>query len=1124
MHVQDSGPTCQISGIQMVSSSGTASNRSSQVTSCAEGWQIGASVWVPCEVQEAFLPGTVLRRETISSCGTAGARSGSAGARSSFSAATRSGSEGVRCVDVEVGSEVRRVPVSDLRARFDEANGSTCADNTALVQLNDASILDNMRRRYFQDEIYTYTASVLLAVNPNKTLPGLYEEEQRRRYRGKHLGTLPPHPFAIADSMYRALVTSLRSGQEGSQAVLISGESGAGKTETAKFVMKYLADRSHATSDLAASIQEKVLKAGDILESFGNAVTLRNQNSSRFGKYNRLFFDEDGQLSDASITTYLLESSRVCVHGANERTYHVFYEMLAGLEDSSLVQLSLARDGQYALTHGMDGDASECLKACDAPKFSQLCSALAAMGLGKEELNNCWQILAGLLHLGDVIDRSGKASRRDSGSGSASDEERQVPHHAEKAIRAAELLGMNPDELLDAALFKKISIPGRDSFHKVPRTPAQFQQVVHGLIKALYKRLFEHIVHKINNCMRRPGASMQSCGRDIGILDIYGFERLQQNSFEQLCINLANERLQQFFVDHVLQAEQGLYAREGLPWNEMHLPDSEPVVRCVAQVFRTLDDFSGRVAKGLDEKAASDEKFCERVLRDMTQEAPAQSGSATQVLRRVKNQTRRRNSEGLGAAPNDGFAVQHYAGVVDYTTKGWLSKNNDRLLPDCEALIRDSECSLVRSLGDEDRSSSTFRSVSKKYSADLESLLQMLRDCQLHYIRCFKPNSQQAAGHFDGQLVLEQLVQCGTVELVRIMHDGFPNRCAFAEIVSRFQALLPEKFQRYGSRTFIEALMCSHEVPPTEWALGVSRLFLKAGWLQTLEDMRSEGALPKAESLEEIVHGIVRRKWTRAVQVVCFCLWVPKFAKGVQVRKAARAVTCVAALQGSLGARLEAARHRIRRRRELECTLYRAAKVFPKLARRAEAARRKVQMQAELEAAARQAELEARQAELEARQAEEARQRRLEEDAEARKRLAQQEFEEKQQEIQQLLQLLMQKNLALEQRCETVSDAAALVNDADDGCSAGMAAPGAAGQLPSALLALPSPARNQHEVSRAGGASHDDEHARLAVAGDVRQQRRWWSAQRSYLEEDLYKHHPRRPLAEERSSQHGSLR
>jgi len=822
-----------------------------------------------------------------------------------------------KCAEVTVdgSSMTRQLPATDLRQRFTRQDGQTSADNTSLVHMNDASLLENLRVRHEQDEIYTYTASVLLAVNPFKEIDHLYTQEQCERYRGKHIGALPPHPYAIADTAYRTL-----SREDRNQALLISGESGAGKTETAKIVMKYLAYASGAQTELATRIQERVLMAQPILESFGNAATLRNSNSSRFGKYSRVFFGETGGLSDAGVTTYLLESSRVVVHGDRERTYHVFYEMLAGLDEKTLGEFHLSRDSRPQLLYGAAEPAEGSKDVQDVRNFERLRDSLRTIGLDDVAIQASMKVLSGLMHLGDVPvdqgDRLGVATPAKSPTKDDGDTESHVEVNEESVQYAAEMLGLDAEELCGTLKFKIVTVKGRNSRHKVPRSASQFRQSLHSFVKTLYKRLFERTVQSINNSFKELQQSTgqgnvcdsadEDMRRHIGILDIYGFERLQQNSFEQLCINLANERLQQYFVVNVLEAEQGVYNREGLPWSAVALPDSEPVVTSIAQVFWNLDDFSTRMVKGFD--GATDEKFCEKIVDEATKGA-----KPSKVLKRLKGQNSRRISH--APAPNEGFVIQHYAGEVSYTTRGWIDKNNDRLLAECESLICCSTNPLVKDLGEEDGTSNPFKSISKKYSQDLESLLQMLSSCNLHYIRCFKPNHLQQPQLFNERLVLDQITQSGTIELVRIMHDGYPNRCPFDEITTRFKDLLPDGFDRYGMRTFIEALMLVYEVPKEDWALGMSRLFLKAGQLRMLESMRTEGARPDPEKLARIVKDIVRKRWRRAGEAVRFCTWFPKFVASIRVTRAAKAMACAAAVTARLAPQLEAAKLRVAQRR-----------------------------------------------------------------------------------------------------------------------------------------------------------------------------------------------------------------
>lgn len=885
--------------------------------------------------------------------------------------------------------ETQQVSCEDLRARFVRKGDATCQDNTSLDFMNDATILDNLSARHLQNDIYTYTASVLLAVNPYKEIDGLYSEEQCARYRGKHIGVLPPHPYAIADTAYRALVREQRN-----QGLLISGESGAGKTETAKIVMQFLAFASGSTSTHAEDIQARVLRAQPILESFGNAVTMRNSNSSRFGKYNRVFFDSTGRLVDASITTYLLESSRVVVHGQGERTYHCFYEMLRGLDDAKLEAMGLDRNVSYRLLCDPAGNTSSGFEGRDGANFARLCDALRIVGLNDAEIDNVLTLLAGLIHLGDAEKISAKGDAAD-------DDDETVEANVESVEKAAKMLGMDPDELCARLTRKRVAVPGRTSFHEVPRSRSQFRHALQSLIKALYKRLFERTVQRINDSFKelRQGGERGSeqSWQHIGILDIYGFERLQRNSFEQLCINLANERLQQYFVENVLHAEQDLYNREGLPWLGLPLPDATPVFNTISQIFKTLDVYSQNLSKGVGN--ANDKNFNQKVVDEASKDPERKV-----VLKQLKMSGGNRRSVAC-VSLNDGFIIQHYAGPVEYNTSGWLDKNNDRLLAECEALICDSTDPLVKSLAEEDQGKALFRSISKKYSKDLESLLETLSTCNLHYIRCFKPNGEQKPDVFKGPMVLEQIVQCGTIELVKIMHDGYPNRCMFEEITTRFRDLLPENFQRYGMRTFIEALMLAYDVPRQEWALGMSRLFLKAGQLKALEGMRSEGSRPSPEKLAEIVRGIIQKRWKRAVHSISLCLWVPKFIEQIKLRRQAARRRLVGAFRLVRFSVAVWASIKSQRRARLAQTLRVAALVYKGVRPWAARAQRAVAERKEEEERRRQEELELERVELERRRMEreqqerEEEQRRREKEQQMREEKAHQELERQREEL-----------------------------------------------------------------------------------------------------------------------------
>mmetsp|Transcript_58779 Transcript_58779/g.148913 ORF Transcript_58779/g.148913 Transcript_58779/m.148913 type:complete len:1423 (+) Transcript_58779:92-4360(+) len=806
----------------------------------------------------------------------------------------------VECRDDENPAQGGQYSVrpAEVKPYYDYGPEKTWADNTEMVHLDDANILHNIRKRYYRDEIYTYTANVLLAINPYKSIPGLYTPEKIAEYRGRSPGMLPPHPYAIADTAYRQ---QLREKDKKNQALVISGESGAGKTETAKHTMQYLTQVSRTDAAHGGRIQERIINSNPILESFGNASTVRNSNSSRFGKYNEMYFDAVGSLMCAGIKTYLLESSRVVHQQPGERNFHVFYEMLAGLDPDDLDQLQLENCHPYKLLYAdgsqpLEQDSPQMMR--EREKFSELRRAMATF-VSQEEQMEFWEVIAALIHLGEVefVDLTGGQGEQPLGSptprtpcaspgpgGSPTDApdtdvqpKVEVHEDSQDALdQAAELLDISRLSLEQALKFKEMRIPGRPVILS-PRSQAQAMQTLQSIIKILYKRLFDEIVRKINESSAgRSDTAPSERFNSIGTLDIYGFERLQTNSFEQLCINLANERLQQFFIEEVLEAEQRVYAEEGLDIPRVKLPDNRPVVNSIESITVILDEHSLRARKGLVRENDADNKFCEHVHRDHIKDPRHNSGPVL-PLKMSSSAARAGNAMRL----HDGFQIRHYAGDVSYTTKGWIEKNSDALVPEVEGLLCDTKKNLTSRLSEPNNvnAASTNNSVSQKYLGNLNDLLATLQRCHVHYIRCFNPNDKREPGHFIQKYVLEQVKNCGTEELVKIMHYGYPNRCMLGELRQRFTEMLPPDFARYRDREFMLGLMLAFEIDESQWTIGTRRLFLKAGQLRVLENMRDVGSMASKEIIKKIRMQFARRKVRSVVKMIAIATWWPKYIR-----------------------------------------------------------------------------------------------------------------------------------------------------------------------------------------------------------------------------------------------------
>lgn len=794
-------------------------------------------------------------------------------------------------MDAAGESKVRR---DQLRPFFDSGPERTCEDNTSLVHLDDANILDNLQRRFMKDQVYTYTANVLLAVNPYKSMGHLYSEAKVAEYKSHNIGAKAPHPFAIADTAHRHMLRERRD-----QALVISGESGAGKTETAKICMRYLTRISRTDEEHGTDIQRKIINANPILESFGNAATVRNRNSSRFGKYNEMWFNRVDSLVGAGIKTYLLEGSRVVSHQEGEQNYHVFYEMLAGLPQDTLDMLELDPSTKYKLLYtGRFEPLPEGHPDVQSRtrQFTELREALSVIGVSEDDQGQIWDAIGALIHLGEVdfreIDDDDPASKAGSAPSSKAplstqslERSSQEPlvdiENRGNLNAAAELLGVPPRQLRSVLQMKEMHVKQqsrRMSHITCPRTRAQAYQTLQSVTKVLYQRLFSQIVARINRASSFTPQD-ESSGNHIGTLDIYGFERLQSNSFEQLCINLANERLQQFFIEEVLEAEQKMYRDDGLKIAAWTLPDSQPVVIGIEAVMNILDDHSRKAQKNLSGENP-DQKFCAQVYAEQIQgRSPNNSANSGPVMALKLKASRTGQALGI----QDGFQVKHYAGEVAYATKGWIDKNNDALVPEVEALLASSEKQLVKDLSDTEaadpHSGERLRSVGREYMTNLSNLMATLKKCSVHYIRCFNPNHHRQPGFFDKKYVLDQVVQCGTVELVRIMHHGFPHRVQLQDVRERFERLLPPAFRRYKDRDFVQAIMLAFEIDESQWTVGSSRLFLKAGQLRILEHLRDSKAQASKEMIRKITVRFALKRLRAANVVIQVAKWLPRYIR-----------------------------------------------------------------------------------------------------------------------------------------------------------------------------------------------------------------------------------------------------
>eukprot|EP01107_Rhizomastix_libera_P005952 TRINITY_DN20054_c0_g1_i1.p1 TRINITY_DN20054_c0_g1~~TRINITY_DN20054_c0_g1_i1.p1 ORF type:complete len:2118 (-),score=766.83 TRINITY_DN20054_c0_g1_i1:95-6448(-) len=684
-------------------------------------------------------------------------------------------------------------------------------DCGSLAYLNEPSVLHNLRLRYNADVIHTYSGLFLVVVNPYKRLP-IYTPYIVDRYRGRRRNELPPHIFAVADEAYRSMLQDRMN-----QSLLITGESGAGKTENTKKVIQYLAFIAGKTEfGKPGLLEEQLLVANPIMESFGNACTTRNNNSSRFGKFIELQFNSAGHIIGAYISIYLLEKSRVVSQHKDERNYHIFYQLVAGASNELKNKLHLRDATDYNFIN--QGKRFQLEGVDDAEDFKALKNSLGIMGVDEDDQNNIWNVVAGLLHLGNIefVEAKDGAELKDDNA-------------AKELAMAAECLGAN-----DVSLRKGLIEPRIKAGTEIVSTHLDATKAcaaLNALAKAIYHRLFMWMVRKINDTLAQKNRSFI-----IGVLDIAGFEIFKLNSFEQLCINFTNERLQQFFNHHMFKLEQEEYAREKIEWKFIDFGlDSQPVIDLIEAKTP-----AGILAL-LDEQSVFPDARDAALLQKLNQHF----GKAHHHPKYLEAQFAGSNS----------FSVRHYAGLVDYDVTDWIMKNRDPLETDLETCMKDSKQNFVAKLFKEDfgiagvrtddlsssgpRRGAKFITVGGQHKEQLSSLMNTLFLTSPHFVRCILPNNKKSQHLMMDELVLDQLKCNGVLEGIRISRKGYPNRVIFSEFLKRYY-LLGKGVPRSSpdSRGTVSLLLEQLQIPKEQYQIGLTKVFFRTGQLGAIEEMR----------------------------------------------------------------------------------------------------------------------------------------------------------------------------------------------------------------------------------------------------------------------------------------------
>ncbi|CAJ0593296.1 unnamed protein product [Cylicocyclus nassatus] len=777
----------------------------------------------------------------------------------------------------DIGSEnitvARKDGKGQIKASYDEVFPAeddprkTVDDNCALMYLNEGTLLNNCRQRYSKKQIYTYVANILISINPYEDIPGLYSKETINKYKGKSLGQLPPHVYAVADKAY----LEMRRNKE-SQSIIVSGESGAGKTESQKAILRYLCENWGST---AGPIQQRILETNPILEAFGNAKTLRNNNSSRFGKFVEIHFGSDDKVAGGFVSHYLLEKSRLCRQASGERNYHIFYQLIAGspsdlykrlrlappdkfkylkrgtttffLRPGSKSKISSDRLSEQARKTGMLTDSI----VDDAADFLHLNDALGRAGLSKDEILDIWRTVAGVLHLGNIefID-----SVDDSRGGCKMDPATEMSLNI-----ASELLGMEMSELrmgLVSRIMQATKGGVKGTLIRVPLKPYEAAAGRDALAKALYSRLFDWLVARINKSI-----PFEKSVSYIGVLDIAGFEFFEVNSFEQFCINFCNEKLQHFFNERILKQEQELYAKEGLNVPRIEYSDNHDCIELFERKPSGLLDL-------LDEEA--------RLPRPSPQHYTLAAYEANKGHFRLESPRRSRLRQHRDLREDEAFLVRHYAGTVCYETGQFLEKNNDTLHNSLEFLVEQSSVEFIRSLFEgahipeptRGKRSSSSRlqaaSVGGKFRSQLMILLEKLRNTGTHFVRCVKPNSSMSPQICDGAAILSQLKCAGMASVLKLMQKGFPSRTSFADLYSMYQRQLPPDLARLDPRLFCKCLFRALGLNNIDYKFGQTKVFFRPGKFAEFDQLLRQDPEHMRKLIEKVRSWLLKARWRKA--------------------------------------------------------------------------------------------------------------------------------------------------------------------------------------------------------------------------------------------------------------------
>ncbi|XP_013411638.1 unconventional myosin-Va-like [Lingula anatina] len=732
-------------------------------------------------------------------------------------------------------------------------------DLTSLSYLHEPAVLYNLQVRFCdRNDIYTYCGIVLVAINPYEELD-IYGNDIIQAYHGQDMGAMDPHIYAVAEEAFKRMVQF-----DQNQSVIVSGESGAGKTVSAKYAMRYFAAVGGSHTD-ETQVEKKVLASNPIMEAIGNAKTTRNDNSSRFGKYLEIGFKKNHHITSAHMRTYLLEKSRVVFQAPEERNYHIFYQLCASSELPEFEKFQLDHQDNFYYTFQGCNPTVDGID--DAEEMLNTREAMTLLGISEKQQMMIFQILSAILHFGNVNITEDE------------DGENAIIKKGDKSLQTmCDLLGIDEEQTRKWLCNRKITTVGETLITPLDTKKACFSR--DALAKHIYAKLFDWIVKMLNITLSISTGKQTNF---IGVLDIYGFETFEINSFEQFCINYANEKLQQQFTLHVFKLEQEEYVKEEIEWSFIDFYDNQPCIDLIESKLGILDllDEECKMPKGSDESWCR--KLYQRHLKAKHFEKPRMSETA--------------------------FVIIHFADSVEYQSGGFLEKNRDTVLDEQLNILKASEHELVADLFQEEeqrkpRSGSTSaakvniragtqqpkgskshkKTVGSQFRDSLNKLMDTLFSTNPHYIRCIKPNDMKQAFTFEPQRAVQQLRACGVLETIRISSAGYPSRWSYPEFYERYRVLsvkkdIVKKDKKQTCRNILSKLIQD----PDKFQFGKSKIFFRAGQVAYLEKLRSDKLYACGIMIQKHIRGwLWRRKYQKIRRSV---LLVQTYGRGMLARR-----------------------------------------------------------------------------------------------------------------------------------------------------------------------------------------------------------------------------------------------